>query len=95
MLSRVEIVTPILDRALRERCFEALNSGLSDVTQGWRMQSDGTYRRLTRADVANPLAISSQQFLMQESKERFQRYQQNTAAARSISTSESDLSKVS
>lgn len=45
---RVEVALPIEDRLLRERVVrEGLGSYLSDNTQAWLLQSDGSYKRLT------------------------------------------------
>jgi polyphosphate kinase len=41
--SRVEVITPVLDRSLRERCFSLLTHLLEDRRQSWVMNQDGTY----------------------------------------------------
>lgn len=43
---RVEVATPVEDRALRERLWEILDVSLRDKRQAWIMQRDGTYRQL-------------------------------------------------
>lgn len=43
LLARVEAITPIQNRPLRERCWELLQILLSDQRQAWEMQPDGTY----------------------------------------------------
>jgi polyphosphate kinase len=43
LMTRVECVTPIEDRPLRERLWQVLSVMLSDQRQGWDMHSDGTY----------------------------------------------------
>ncbi len=41
--ARVECIVPILDRPLREKCWEILQIMLKDQRQAWDMQPDGTY----------------------------------------------------
>lgn len=43
LLARVEVVTPIEERALRKRLWEILQISLSDNRLAWDMQPDGTY----------------------------------------------------
>jgi polyphosphate kinase len=43
---RVEVVTPVEDRALKERLWEILQVSLDDRRQAWVMQPDGTYVQL-------------------------------------------------
>lgn len=42
---RVEVVTPLLDRAVKERVWELLQLYLRDQKQSWLMQTDGSYIR--------------------------------------------------
>ncbi len=42
---RVEAVTPVDARQLRERLWETLQVQLQDQRNAWEMQSDGTYLR--------------------------------------------------
>lgn len=41
--NRVEAVTPIEDRPLRDRCWQLLQVMLTDQRQAWDMQADGSY----------------------------------------------------
>ena len=41
--ARVEAITPILDRQLKEKCWEILQICLKDQRQVWDMKSDGSY----------------------------------------------------
>jgi polyphosphate kinase len=41
--SRVEVVTPVEDPALRERLHAVLDLQLNDHRNGWEMRSDGSY----------------------------------------------------
>ena len=41
--ARVEAVTPILDRGLKEKLWEILQLSLNDQRQAWQMNSDGSY----------------------------------------------------
>jgi polyphosphate kinase len=66
--SRVEVITPILERSLKEKCHEIFQVMLNDERQVWEMQSDGRYlrREVTTADGG----IGAQNRLMQLSKMR-------------------------
>ncbi len=43
--ARVEAIVPILDRNLKEKCWEILQIYLLEKRQAWKMLPDGTYRR--------------------------------------------------
>jgi polyphosphate kinase len=43
LLARVEVVTPIEDRVLREKCWEIATLLLQDQRQAWDLTADGTY----------------------------------------------------
>lgn len=43
LLGRVEVVVPIEDKSLRERCWLILRTHLGDRRSSWEMQSDGSY----------------------------------------------------
>lgn len=62
--ARVEAVVPILDRTLKEKCWELLRLSLDDKRQTWDMQSDGTYVQRKGND------IGVQQQLMTLTKKR-------------------------
>ncbi len=70
LLSRVEAVTPVLDRKLRERCREILTIMLADSVQAWEMQPDGSYRRRVPAAGANGTHAT----VMRLSRERSNQY---------------------
>ena len=43
LLARVEAITPIEQRSLREQCWRILTVMLEDRRQAWDMQPDGSY----------------------------------------------------
>ncbi|MGZ3775711.1 MAG: polyphosphate kinase 1 [Pseudobdellovibrionaceae bacterium] len=43
--ARVEAIVPILDRTLKEKCWEILQLYLKEQRQAWIMNSDGTYTK--------------------------------------------------
>jgi len=53
---RVEAVTPIRVRHLRERLWEDLTVQLEDRRNAWQMQPDGTYQRLEAGEGASEVA---------------------------------------
>ena len=53
---RVEAVTPVASRALRERLWEVLQVQLEDRRNAWEMRPDGSYVRLEAADDASEVA---------------------------------------
>jgi polyphosphate kinase len=57
---RIETAVPILDRKLKRRCWEILNTTLSDQRQAWDMEPGGTY-----VQRAGDGEIGSQERLMQ------------------------------
>ncbi len=61
--ARVEAIVPILDRHLREKCWEILQMCLKDQRQVWQMQPDGSYvqRKSQDAGVHLKLMIMAQQ----------------------------------
>ncbi|QDK36951.1 polyphosphate kinase 1 [Bdellovibrio sp. NC01] len=62
--ARVEAIVPILDRALKEKCWEILQLYLKEQRQAWSMNSDGTYTKKASND------IGIHQTLMQTAKSR-------------------------
>ncbi|MGZ3451790.1 MAG: polyphosphate kinase 1 [Polyangiales bacterium] len=53
---RIELMFPILDEALKQRIHdELLMLQLADNTKAWRLESDGTYKRVPRAEGQAPL----------------------------------------
>jgi polyphosphate kinase len=65
--SRVEVITPIEERSLKEKCWEIFQVMLADDRQVWEMHSDGRY---SRREPANSESIGAQNKLMQLSKLR-------------------------
>jgi polyphosphate kinase len=63
--ARVEAVVPILDRPLKEKCWEILQLYLNDQRQTWQMTSEGDYVQRKSSD------IGVQQSLMQLTGQRF------------------------
>ncbi|MFS4460920.1 polyphosphate kinase 1 [Bdellovibrio sp. HCB2-146] len=43
--ARVEAIVPILDRSLKEKCWELLQLCIKEQRQAWQMNSDGSYTR--------------------------------------------------
>ena len=50
--NRVEAVTPIEERALRERLWQTLQVMLGDQRQAWDMDGDGNYVQRSPVDAA-------------------------------------------
>lgn len=48
--ARVEAVVPILDRSLKEKCWEILQLCLQDKRQSWIMDSEGIYKKQESSD---------------------------------------------
>ena len=66
--SRVEVITPIVERSLKEKCHEIFQVMLNDERQVWEMQSDGRY---LRREVTSPEGgFGAQNKLIQLSKLR-------------------------
>ncbi len=73
---RVEVVAPIEDRALKERCWAHLETILADHRQVWEMQSDGSYvQRQPPADATPEQATGTHKRLMQLALSRNEVYQ--------------------
>jgi polyphosphate kinase len=62
--ARVECVVPVLDRPLRERIWEILQSYLKDQRQTWDMNADGNYTQRKGSD------LGVQQSLMTAAKQK-------------------------
>jgi polyphosphate kinase len=68
---RVEAATPVVDRGLRERLWEILDTNLRDRRQAWLMQSDGSYRQLEPSgEGGGPEALGTQMALMESARRR-------------------------
>ncbi|MNL38135.1 Polyphosphate kinase [compost metagenome] len=48
--ARVEAIVPILERSLKEKCWEILQLCLKEQRQAWQMNSDGTYTQRKSSD---------------------------------------------
>jgi polyphosphate kinase len=57
---RVEAVTPIEDRPLRERCWQILQVMAGDQRQAWDLQPDGSYVQRRPTDPAQQLGAHAQ-----------------------------------
>lgn len=49
--ARVEAIVPILDRSLKEKCWEIIQLCMKEQRQAWHMASDGNYTRKASNDV--------------------------------------------
>jgi len=68
---RVEAVTPVEARPLKERLWEALQIELQDSRQAWQMQPDGSYVQLQPTEDSSPAArAGAHTTLMQRTRER-------------------------
>jgi polyphosphate kinase len=67
LMTRVEAVVPIIDRALRERLWDVFQILMNDQRQAWDMQSDGSYAQRKPPDGSH---IGTQQTLMNQTKDR-------------------------
>ncbi|CAE78943.1 polyphosphate kinase 1 [Bdellovibrio bacteriovorus] len=75
--ARVEAIVPILDRSLKEKCWEILSLCVKEQRQSWEMKSDGTYVRQNSQDVG------LHQTLMQIAKARVTFVDENTSSSTS------------
>lgn len=48
--ARVEAIVPILDRSLKEKCWDLLQLCIKEQRQAWQMSSDGSYTRKASND---------------------------------------------
>lgn len=71
--ARVEAIVPILDRSLKEKCWEILQLCVKEQRQAWQMNSDGTYTRRNSSD------IGLHQVLMQLAKARITLVEENNS----------------
>ena len=71
---RVEAVTPVEQRALRERLWEVLQVQLADERNAWLLQSDGTYVHANLSDRASRVARDGSHItLMKRTRQRARR----------------------
>jgi polyphosphate kinase len=71
---RIEAVTPVVVRALRERVWEVLQVQLEDQRNAWQMQPDGSYVRLHAEQGASEVALEgSHVTLMKRTRARLRR----------------------
>jgi polyphosphate kinase len=69
--NRVEAVTPIEERPLREELWYILQTHLSDRRSAWDMQSDGSYvQRQPESDENQSENVGSQRALMERMRNR-------------------------
>lgn len=61
--NRLEVATPIFDRKLKRRCWEALTLSLADCRQAWEMDATGKYTQRFQEDMQSD--SSTQERLMQ------------------------------
>lgn len=73
---RVEAIVPILDRSLKEKCWEMLQICLKDQRQAWDMDADGQYKQRRGS------TQGSQQILMNISKLRVKLIEENSTEAK-------------
>jgi polyphosphate kinase len=66
--SRVEIIVPVEDQALRRELRAAIDAHVNDVRNGWEMQADGSYVR--RRPAAQDDARSSQDIMIERAEKR-------------------------
>jgi len=65
---RVEVLTPIIERTLKERCWEILSLCLADRRQVWELLPSGHYERLAPTNEKDSNGV--QQQLMRTTKDR-------------------------
>ena len=58
---RIEVLTPVLDKNIRDRIKATLDLQLADNVQSWELMSDGSYKRLSVPK--NGKAVDSQSVL--------------------------------
>ena len=58
---RVEVITPVKDRALKRKLLEILEVALSDKISAWEQKKEGTYSKVKKGKIP----VGSQQQLMQ------------------------------
>ncbi len=58
--SRIEVCFPIRRRSHRQRILRELNCYLTDNTQAWELQADGSYVQVQRADEDAPICAQTQ-----------------------------------
>jgi polyphosphate kinase len=68
---RVEAITPVEARGLRERLWGVLGVMLADRRQAWEMQPDGTYIQLTPPeDGSGAVSLGTHVTLMRATRRR-------------------------
>lgn len=80
LLNRVEVITPIRDRQLREKIWEMFKIMLSDERQAWLMQSDGSYARKPVGQTAAIPSLGTHAALMKLARERANQYAEKREA---------------
>ena len=59
---RLELLFPIIDRNIRRRLIDALQTYFADNTKSWRLRSDGTYEKIARKGSKGPRIRAQQAF---------------------------------
>jgi polyphosphate kinase len=70
LTARVEAITPVEPRALRERLWEILDVSLKDQRQAWDMQGDGSYVQRRPQEGATGAALEGTQAAQMASTRR-------------------------
>src|SRR5262249_29493774 len=68
--SRIEVVTPVWDPALKTRLWEVLDTALRDRRQAWLMKSDGSFELLQPSERGGPETVGTHQVLMDLARSR-------------------------
>lgn len=63
-MARVEAMTPIVGRPLRDRLWQILQVMLADRRQAWEMAADGTYRRPVEGGGDDAASVGTHETLM-------------------------------
>ena len=73
---RVEVVTPVLAREVKEKLWEILTIMLKDRRQAWELHEDGTYSRLQAGGASDgPEALGTHAILMELALRRSEQLQ--------------------
>ena len=68
LIGRVEVVTPILDRSLKEKLWEVLSTMLADQRLAWEMFADGSYN--LRSPQNPEVEVGTHETLMEKTKSK-------------------------
>ena len=67
---RVEVVTPVRDRGLREKLWEILAVNVRETRQAWRLDVNGIYTRVSTCAGDIDAAMGTHELLMRRTTER-------------------------